>query len=50
MRVLALHAVVGAAYVTLGVLIPQLLFSWVEGVAFYMVGVWVLPELVRRLR
>jgi hypothetical protein len=49
-RVLALHAVVAAAYVTLGALIPQLLFSWVEGVAFYMLGVWLLPELVRRLR
>jgi hypothetical protein len=49
-RVLALHVAVAAAYITLGVLIPQILFSWVEGVAFYMVGVWVLPELVRRPR
>jgi hypothetical protein len=49
-RVLALHAVVAAAYVTLGVLVPQILFSWVEGVAFYMLGVWLLPELVRRVR
>jgi hypothetical protein len=49
-RVLALHAVVAAAYVTLGVLVPQILFSWVEGVAFYMLGVWLLPELMRRLR
>jgi hypothetical protein len=49
-RLLALHAVVAAAYVTLGVFVPQILFSWVEGVGFYMLGVWVLPELVRRLR
>ena len=50
MRTLYLNAAVAAAYVTLGVLIPQILFSWVEGVAFYLLGVWVLPELVRRLR
>ena len=50
MRTLALHAVVAAAYVMLGVLVPQLLISWVEGVGFYLLGVWVVPALVRRLR
>ena len=50
MRTLALHAVVAAAYITLGVLVPQILFSWVEGVAFYLVGVWFVPALVRRVR
>ena len=50
MRTLYLNAAVAAAYVTLGVLVPQILFSWVEVVAFYLLGVWVLPELVRRLR
>lgn len=50
MRTLYLNAAVAAAYVALGVLVPQILFSWVEGVAFYLLGVWVLPELVRRLR
>jgi hypothetical protein len=49
-RTLALNAAVAAAYITLGVLVPQVLFSWVEGVAFYLLGVWVLPTLVRRLR
>jgi hypothetical protein len=49
-RTVALNAAVAAAYVMLGVLVPQLLFSWVEGVAFYLVGVWVVPTLVRRLR
>jgi hypothetical protein len=49
-RTLALNAAVAAAYITLGVLVPQILFSWVEGVAFYLLGVWVLPTLVRRLR
>ena len=50
MRTLALHTVVAAAYITLGVLVPQLLFSWVEGVAFYLVGVWAIPAVARRLR
>jgi hypothetical protein len=49
-RTVALHAAVAAAYVTLGVLVPQILFSWAEGAAFYLVGVWVIPGLVRRLR
>ena len=50
MRTVALHGAVAAAYITLGVLVPQLLFSWVEGVGFYVLGVWVVPTLVRRLR
>lgn len=50
MKTLYLNAAVAAAYVTLGVLFPQILFSWVEGVTFYLLGAWALPELVRRLR
>jgi hypothetical protein len=49
-KVLALQAVVAAAYVTLGVLFPVLLYSWPEGAAFYLLGVWAIPRLVRRLR
>jgi hypothetical protein len=49
-RTVALHAAVAAAYVALGVLVPQLLFSWIEGVAFYLLGVWALPAAIRRLR
>ena len=50
MRLLGLHLAVAAAYVTLGVLFPALLYSWVEGAAFYLVGAWVVPALVRRWR
>ena len=50
MRTLALHAAVAAAYITLGALVPQLLISWVEGVGFYLLGVWGVPAVVRRLR
>jgi hypothetical protein len=49
-RALALHAAVAVAYITLGVLFPALLYSWPEGAAFYLLGVWVVPAVVRRLR
>ena len=50
MRTLALNAAVAAAFITLGVLVPQILFSWVEGVAFYLLGAWALPAAIRRVR
>ena len=50
MRELALYLGAAAAYVGLGVAIPELLFSWVEGAAFLLLAVWVVPALVRRLR
>jgi hypothetical protein len=49
-RLLALHVAAAAAYVTLGVLFPPLLYSWVEGAGFYLLAVWLVPMLVRRLR
>ena len=50
MRTLALHIGVAAAYVTLGVFVPQVLISWPVGAACYLLGVCALPALVRRLR
>ena len=50
MRTLALHAGVAASYVTLGVFVPHVLISWPVGAAFFLLGVWALPALVRRLR
>ena len=47
---LRLYLVAAVAYIALGVWIPQLLLSWVEGAAFLLLAVWVLPALVRRLR
>jgi hypothetical protein len=47
---LALYLAAGLVYVTLGVLFPEALFSWVEGAAFLLVAVVLLPALVRRLR
>ncbi len=42
---LPLYLATAVAYVTLGVLIPELLFSWVEGAAFLLLGVWGIPAL-----
>ena len=44
-----LYAAAAVAYVVLGVLVPELLFSWPVGAAFLLVAVWVVPSLVRRL-
>jgi hypothetical protein len=49
-RELALYLVAGAVYVALGVAFPELLFSWVEGAAFLLLAVVVLPALWERLR
>jgi putative Ca2+/H+ antiporter (TMEM165/GDT1 family) len=49
-RELALYVAAGVAYVVLGVAVPELLFSWIEGAVFLVLAVWVLPALVERLR
>lgn len=50
LRTVLLYVAAAAAYIVLGVLVPELLFSWFVGVAFLLFAVWVLPELVRRRR
>jgi hypothetical protein len=47
---LALYLGAGAVYVALGVAVPALLFSWVEGAVFLLLAVWIVPGLIRRLR
>jgi putative Ca2+/H+ antiporter (TMEM165/GDT1 family) len=47
---LAVYLLAGAVYVVLGVAIPELLFSWIEGAAFLLLAVWVLPALLERFR
>jgi hypothetical protein len=47
---LALYLAAAVAYIALGVVWPNLLWSWVEGAAFLLLAVWILPSLVRRLR
>jgi hypothetical protein len=47
---LALYVLVGVAYVCIGVLVPDFLYSSVVGAAFLIAGVWAVPEGLRRLR
>jgi hypothetical protein len=49
-RELVLYLAAGAVYVVVGVAVPELLFSWVEGAAFLLIAVWVLPALLERVR
>jgi hypothetical protein len=46
----ALYVVAGVVYVVLGVAIPELLFSWIEGAVFLLLAVWVLPAVLERFR
>jgi hypothetical protein len=46
---LALYVAAGLAYIALGVVLPDLLWSWVEGAAFLLLAVWIVPSLVRRV-
>jgi len=47
---LALYLAAGVAYVVLGVIEPSFLLSWVEGAAFLLLAVWIVPAVVRRFR
>jgi putative Ca2+/H+ antiporter (TMEM165/GDT1 family) len=47
---LAVYLLAGAVYVVLGVAIPELLFSWLEGAVFLLLAVWVLPAVLERFR
>ena len=49
-RELLLYLLVGAAYVGLGVAFQEILLSYFVGVAFLLLGVWLLPAVYRRLR
>ncbi|MDP9492423.1 MAG: hypothetical protein M3P42_09550 [Actinomycetota bacterium] len=50
MKELALYLAAAVTYIALGVAVPDLLLSWVEGAGFLLLAVWLLPTLVRRLR
>jgi hypothetical protein len=50
MSELKLYLVAAVAYIAIGVAFPTVLYSWVEGTAFLLLVVWILPSLIRRLR
>ena len=49
-NVQVLYGAAGIAYITLGVFVKQALSLWLEGAAFLLLAVWLLPALIRRLR
>ena len=44
-----LYGLAAVAYILLGVLVPEVLLSWISGVAFLLLAVWLVPALVRRV-
>ncbi len=50
MKELALYLAAAVAYIAAGVAVPELLFSWIEGAAFLLLAVWVLPAVLERFR
>jgi hypothetical protein len=50
LKELALYLAAAVTYVALGVAVPELLFSWIEGAVFLLCAVWAVPAFVRRLR
>ena len=48
-RELLLYLAAAVSYIVLGVFVPEVLRSSIEGIAFLLLVVWVLPELVRRV-
>jgi hypothetical protein len=44
-----LYGAAGAAYVVLGIFVPEVLFSWLEGAAFLLIAVVLVPRMLRRL-
>jgi putative Ca2+/H+ antiporter (TMEM165/GDT1 family) len=47
---LALYLAAAVIYVTLGMFFPRTILSWVEGAAFLLLAVWIVPAIVMRLR
>ena len=45
-----LYGAAGVAYITLGIFVKQALALWIEGAAFLLLTVWLLPALVSRIR
>ena len=45
-----LYGAAGVAYITLGIFVKQALALWIEGAAFLLLAVWILPAVISRIR
>lgn len=45
-----LYGASGIAYITLGIFVKQALALWIEGAAFLLLTVWILPAVISRIR
>lgn len=45
-----LYGASSIAYITLGIFVKQALALWIEGAAFLLLTVWLLPALISRIR
>lgn len=45
-----LYGAAGLAYITLGIFVKQALALWIEGAAFLLPTVWLLPAFISRIR
>lgn len=50
MKELFLYLAAAVVYIAVGVAVPELLFSWVEGAVFLLLAVWAVPAFLERLR
>ena len=48
-RTLGLYLAAAAGYLTIGIVFPDFLLSWVTAAVFLLAVVWALPALVHRL-
>lgn len=49
-RTLAAYLVAAAVYIAVGVVLPELLLSWIVAVAYLLVALWLVPAVARRFR
>ncbi len=47
-QTLAIYVLAGLVYVSLGIFIPELLFSWWEGVPFLLLFLWIANAIWKR--
>ncbi len=49
-RTLVAYLAAAAVYIAVGVVLPEVLLSWIVAVAYLLVALWLVPALARRFR